>query len=53
MIAVDVLRKALELDDVTESLKVPSPGVKVQKLENKWLRQGYGLEDDLDEVGSG
>lgn len=50
MIAVDVLKKAIELDDIGLTLKVPSPGVKVQRLENKWLRQAYGLEDDADEV---
>eukprot|EP00392_Amoebophrya_sp_AT5.2_P001268 g1270.t1 len=44
MIAVDVLKRVVALDDEGAELKTPGIGLTVQKLENKSLRRALGLD---------
>ncbi|CAD7923063.1 unnamed protein product [Amoebophrya sp. A120] len=44
MIAVDVLKRVIALDDEDRNLVTPDVGINVQRLENKSFRRALGLE---------
>lgn len=46
MIAAEVLKKAVQMDDIGETLEVPASGLRCQRLENVMLRKSLGIEGE-------